>query len=108
MRIGVRVEPPRPRAGQDFSVHLSVLNDSDRVVHGVFIGTSGPWDRYTILTVAPAGRVGRDATGWYIVSPADIPPGSTITLEVRARADDPSDEQLTFAVREARPGELTP
>ena len=83
-----------------------ILNASERRARGVFIATSGPWERYTILEVSPSGTVARDAAGWHIVSPAEVPPGSTLTLEIRARADEPSDERMTFAVREAEPGEL--
>jgi hypothetical protein len=106
LRIGIDLVPQRPQAGQEFVLRLAVMNTGGRPAHGVFIATSGPWERYTVLSVTPAGRVGRDAAGWHVASPLVIPAGSTMTLEVRARAEEPSDEQLTFAVREADPGEL--
>jgi hypothetical protein len=106
LRIGVQLVPAQPQAGQEFLLRLRITNGGTRTAHGLYIATSGPWERYTILTVAPVGSVSRDAAGWHIVSPVDAPPGSTITLELRVRADEASDEQLTFAVREADPGEL--
>ncbi len=88
-------------------LRLTVSNAGARPAHGVYIATSGPWDRYTVLSVQPDGRLARDANGWHVVSPVMVPPGSSVIVEVRARADDPSDERLTFAVREADPGELS-
>jgi len=52
------------------------------------------------------GMFARDAAGWHIGSPIDIPFLQSCELEVRIRADAPSEDQLTFAVREAEPGEL--
>ena len=104
---GATVDPPTPNAGTEFVLRLSVTNAGQRTAHGVFIATSGPWDSYTVLSVQPAGRFGRDAAGWHIVSPLEVPAGATRTVEVHARADQPSDEQLTFAVREADPGDLS-
>jgi hypothetical protein len=106
LRIGIELVPPRPQAGQEFLLRLGVTNMGDRPARGIYIATSGPWDRYTVLSVAPVGKIARDAAGWHIVSLVSVPPGLTITLEVHARAEEPSDEQLTFAVREADPGEL--
>jgi len=106
LRIGVELDPPRPAPGTEFVFRLTVSNASDRPAHGAYIATSGPWERYTVLSVKPRGEVARDAAGWHIVSPMEVPGGSTLMLEVRARADEPSDERLTFAVREADPGEL--
>jgi hypothetical protein len=48
----------------------------------------------------------RDAAGWHLSSAIDIPPQQAREIEVRIRADAPSEDQLTFAVREAEPGEL--
>ena len=48
----------------------------------------------------------RDAAGWHISSAIDIPPQQSREIEVRIRADAPSEDQLTFAVREAESGEL--
>jgi hypothetical protein len=106
MRIAVELEPPQPAIGTEFVLRLNVTNDGDRSAHGVYIATSGPWDTYTVLSVLPRGALGRDAAGWHIVSPIEVPAGRTLTVEVHARADEPSDERLTFAVREADPAEL--
>jgi hypothetical protein len=105
LRISAQLDPPTPRAGTDFVLRLMISNDGERIAHGVFIATSGPWERWTVLEVVP-GTFARDAAGWRIVSPIDIPPKETRPVEVRIRADAPSEEQLTFAVREAEPGEL--
>ena len=106
MRIIAELEPPTPRAGTEFVLRLTVANDGDALAHGVYIATSGPWDRWTVLVVIPRGRFGRDAAGWHISSAIEIPPRQSSEVEVRIRADAPSEEQLTFAVREAEPGEL--
>jgi hypothetical protein len=106
LRIAARVDPPTPSVGTEFVIQLAVTNAGDRPAHGLYIATSGPWDRYSVLDVQPDGAFGRDAAGWHIVSPVEVPPGATRTVEVRARAEQPSDEQLTFAVREAEPGDL--
>lgn len=85
-----------------------IVNDGDRPSHGVYIATSGPWERWTVLDVQPTGVFARDAAGWHIVSSIDIAPAMTRTLELHIRADEPAQEQLTFAVREAERGELPP
>jgi hypothetical protein len=106
MRISAQLDPPTPRAGVEFLLRLTVANDGDRLARGVYIATSGPWDRWTVLEIQPAGTFSRDAAGWHIVSPLQVPPRDARPLEIRVRADDPTQEQLTFAVREAEPGEL--
>lgn len=83
-----------------------ISDDGDRSARGVYIATSGPWERWTVIDIQPAGTFARDAAGWHVVSPIDIAPGQTRTLELHIRAEEPSQEQLTFAVREAEPGEL--
>lgn len=83
-----------------------ITNDGDRPAHGVYIATSGPWERWTVLEVQPSGTFARDAAGWHIVSPIDIAPSETQTLDLHIRADEPAQEQLTFAVREAETGEI--
>jgi hypothetical protein len=88
-------------------LRLTIANDGDRPAHGVYVATSGPWERWTVLAVLPRGKFARDAAGWHITSAIDIPPQQSGEIEVRIRADAPSEEQLTFAVREAEPGELT-
>ena len=87
---------------------LAITNDGARPSHGVFIATSGPWDRWTVLDIQPSGSIGRDAAGWHIVSGIEIPPGETQSLQLHVRADEPSQEQLTFAVREAEAAEVPP
>ena len=42
-----------------------------------------------------------------LVSDEQVPAGETRTILVHIRADSPAQEQLTFAVREAEPGELS-
>lgn len=106
LRISAQLDPPTPHAGEEFVLALSVTNDGDRSARGVYIATSGPWDRWTVLGVEPDGTFARDAAGWHIVSATEIPPAETRTILVHIRADEPAQEQLTFAVREAEPGEL--
>jgi hypothetical protein len=106
MRITAELEPPTPRAETEFVLRLTVVNDGDRPAHGVYVATSGPWERWTVLAVRPRGMFARDAAGWHISSAVEIPPQQSREVDVRIRADAPSEEQLTFAVREAEPGEL--
>jgi hypothetical protein len=106
LRISAQLDPPTPRAGTEFVLRLAVANDGSRAAHGVYIATSGPWDRWTVLDVQPSGMFGRDAAGWHVASPIDIPPAETRNVEVHIRADEPAEEQLTFAVREAEAGEV--
>ena len=106
LRISAQLDPPTPHAGEEFVLALSVANDGPRTAHGAYIATNGPWDRWTVLGVEPDGSFARDGAGWHVISSIDIPPGETRTILVHVRADEPSQEQLTFAVREAEPGEL--
>ena len=106
LRIGAELDPPTPHAGEEFVIALSISNDGGRSAHGIHVETSGPWDRWSILDIQPSGTFARDAAGWHIVSGIDVPPRETRTLEVHVRADEASEEQLTFAIREADPGEL--
>lgn len=106
MRITADLEPPTPRAATDFLLQLTVANDGERPAHGVYVATSGPWERWTVVEILPSGMFGRDAAGSHIVSPIEISPHESRLVEVRIRADEPSEEQLTFAVREAEPGDI--
>jgi hypothetical protein len=106
LRLSVALDPTTPTVGQTFTLTLAITNTGARAAEGVYISTSGPWDRYTVLSVKPTGAFVRDATGWHFGSSLRIAPGETQSLTVEARADEPSNEQLTFAVREADPGEL--
>jgi hypothetical protein len=106
LRLGVALEPPSPSVGQTFTLTLAITNDGTRPSEGVYVSTAGQWDRYTVISVRPLGAFVRDATGWHFGSPLRIGPGQTQALVVEARADEPSDAQLTFAVREAEPGEV--
>jgi hypothetical protein len=106
MRISAQLDPPTPRAGSEFVLRLTVTNDGDRAARGVYVATSGPWDRWTILQITPAASFARDAAGWRIIAALEVPPHDSGSIEVHVRADAPSEDQLTFAVREAEVGEL--
>jgi hypothetical protein len=108
MQISAELDPPTPHAGEEFVVALNVTNTGDRAARGIYIATSGPWDTWTVLGVEPNGTFDRDANGngWHIISNEEVPTGETRTVLVHVRADEPSQQQLTFAVREAEPGEL--
>jgi len=106
LSIRAELDPSTPRAGEEFVVALSITNDGERPARGIYVATTGPWDRWTVLDVQPSGTFAHDATGWHIVSPIEIAPNETRTLELHVRADEATEEQLTFAVREAEPDEL--
>ncbi len=106
LQITALLDPPTPKAGEEFVLALSVTNEGARAARGVYIATSGPWDRWTVLGVEPDGTFASDAAGWHIVSGIEVPPTETRTILVHTRADEPAQEQLTFAVREAAPDEL--
>ena len=106
LQITAQLDPPTPHAGEEFVVALSVTNDGDRAARGVYIATGGPWDRWTVLGIEPSGTFVPDAAGWHIVTDEQVPAGETRTILVHTRADEPSQEKLTFAVREAEPREL--
>lgn len=107
MRISAHLDPPTPRAGVEFTVRLIVANDDNvRSARGVYVATSGPWDRWTVLEISPGGIFARDAAGWHLISAIVIPPHDVRAIDLLVRADEPSEEQLTFAVREAEPAEL--
>ena len=73
----------------------------------MYVATSGPWDRWTVLSIEPSGTIfDKDAAGWHLISDLEVPPGETRTIQVHVRADQPAQQQLTFAVREAAPSEL--
>src|SRR5262249_52028023 len=106
LRIAAQLDPPMPRAGLGFVLQLSIANDGNRAARGGAIGTSGPWDRWTVLGIDPAANFARDATGWRIISDVQIPPRQSRSIDLHVRADSPSEDQVTFAVREADAGEL--
>jgi len=108
LRISAQLDPPTPHAGEEFVLGLTIGNDGPRLAHGVYVATSGPWERWTVLDIEPSGTFERDAAGWHLISPIEIPQGEEQKIEVHIRADEPAQEQLTFAVREAEPGELNP
>ena len=106
LSIHAELDPAVPRAGEEFVVALSITNEGERDTRGIYVATTGPWDRWTVLGIDPSGTFAADATGWHIISPIHIPPHQTRTLEVHVRADEATEEQLTFAVRETEPSEL--
>jgi hypothetical protein len=85
----VELGTPTPQVGQDFTISLRITNGGTRSADGVDVALAGPWDRYTVLAVKPTGAFLRYPSGWHVLSP------------IQLRADVPSDEQLTFSVREA-------
>src|SRR5437764_10838907 len=89
LRITARLDPPTPHAGEEFVLSLSISNEGQRAARGVYVATSGPWDRWTVLDIQPSGSISRDAAGWHIVSLIQIPSGDTQTLEMHIRADEP-------------------
>jgi len=101
LSVSVELGTPTPRVGQDFTISLRITNSGTRSADGVDVATAGPWDRYTVLSVKPTGAFLRYPSGWHVLSPIAIAAGETATLDIRLRADEPSDEQLTFSVREA-------
>jgi hypothetical protein len=108
--VGPRAEVPlsltvdlgsqSPQVGQTFTIALHISNGGNRPADGVDVTTTGPWDRYTVLAVRPTGTFLRYASDWHVLSPVSIDPGETTTLWLDLRSDEPSDEQLTFSVRE--------
>jgi hypothetical protein len=106
LHLSALLDPATPHAGEDFTVALTVTNDGDRPAHGVYIATAGPWDRWTVLGIEPSGTFDKDAAGWHVISPVDVPSGETRTIQLHVRAEQPAQEQITFAVREATPLEL--
>jgi hypothetical protein len=58
------------------------------------------------MEVTPSGAFARDASGWRLISAVQIPAHDSRNVDLRVRADEPAEEQLTFAVREAEAGEL--
>jgi uncharacterized protein DUF11 len=106
LHLSALLDPATPRAGEDFTVAVTVGNDGDRPAHGVYIATAGPWDRWTVLGIEPSGTFDKDAAGWHVISSVDVPPGETRTIQLHVRAEQPAQEQVTFAVREATPMEL--
>jgi hypothetical protein len=108
LHVSALLDPPSPTAGQDFTLALTIGNDGDRPAEGVYVATTGPWDQWTVLGIEPSGSFDQDAAGWHLVSDVQIPPGETRTIQVHVRADNPTQEQLTFAVREADASALPP
>jgi hypothetical protein len=106
LQISALLDPPTPHAGEDFTLALTVGNNGDRPAHGVYIATKGPWDRWTVLGIEPSAEFDQDSAGWHLVSDLEIPPGDKRTIQLHVRADEPAQEQLTFAVREAVPSEV--
>src|SRR5207302_1837828 len=96
MRISALLDPPTPRAGEDFVLALSVMNDGDRPARGIYVATNGPWDRWTVLGIEPSGTFSGDSSGWHLISDEEVPAGETRTVLVHIRADEPAQEQLTF------------
>jgi hypothetical protein len=106
LSISAQLDPPTPHAGENFTLALTIGNDGDRPAEGVYIATTGPWDQWTVLGIEPSGTFDQDAAGWHLISDVEIPPGDSRTVQVHVRADQPAQQQLTFAVREAAPSEL--
>lgn len=100
LSLSVDLGNQAPQVGQTFTIALHITNGGTRAADGVDVTTTGPWDRYTVLAVRPTGTFLRYATDWHVLSPIAIDPGETATLALDLRSDEPSDEQLTFSVRE--------
>jgi Domain of unknown function DUF11 len=100
LSLSVDLGTQAPQVGQTFTIALHVTNGGTRAADGVDVTTTGPWDRYTVLAVRPTGTFLRYASDWHVLSPIAIDPGETATIQLDLRSDQPSDEQLTFSVRE--------
>ncbi len=108
LSISAQLDPPTPHAGENFTLALTIANQGDRPAEGIYIATTGPWDQWTVLGVEPSGTFEQDGAGWHLISDVEIPPGDNRTVQLHVRADQPAQQQLTFAVREAAPSELPP
>jgi hypothetical protein len=108
LSISAQLDPPTPHAGEEFTLVLTIANSGDRPAEGVYVATTGPWDQWTVLGIEPSGTFEQDAAGWHLVSNVEVPPGDNRTIQLHVRADQPAQQQLTFAVREAAPSELPP
>ena len=100
LSLSVELGTQAPQVGQTFTIALHITNGGTRAADGVDVTTTGPWDRYTVLAVRPTGTFLRYASDWHVLSPMAIDPGQTATLQLDLRSDEPSDEQLSFSVRE--------
>jgi hypothetical protein len=100
LSLSVDLGTQAPQVGQTFTIALHITNGGTRAADGVDVTTTGPWDRYTVLAVRPTGTFLRYASDWHVLSPIAIDPGATATIQLELRSDEPSDEQLTFSVRE--------
>ena len=108
LNISAQLDPPAPHAGENFTLALTIGNSGDRPAEGVYVATTGPWDQWTVLGIEPSGTFDQDAAGWHLISDIEVPPGENRTIQVHVRAEEPAQQQLTFAVREAAPSELRP
>lgn len=98
--LSVRVQPATVRVGQPVVVQLVITNLSGSTINGVWVETTGPWDKIANVDVSPNGTFARTTTGYVAQTAMLIPPGATRSVLLRIEPAVSGVQRFTFALRE--------
>lgn len=89
-------DPRVLRVGQKLVIKLGIENKSTRPIEGLRIFTTGPWDKYTVVSVVPNGRFESGMIGYNVYSGMTVPPGQTRFLSIVANPNEPGNHDFSF------------
>jgi hypothetical protein len=90
-------EPRTLRVGAELVMRLEVENRGSAPIEGFRFFTNGPWDKFTVTNVLPAGRVERGPVGTNVRVPGlTVQPGETGTVQIVASPNEAGDHEFSF------------
>lgn len=89
-------KPRLLKVGEKLVVELSIENKSDRPIEGLRIFSSGPWGKFTVVNVMPAGNFESGLLGYNIYSRMTVPPGQKRVVSIIAYPNEPGTHDFTF------------
>jgi hypothetical protein len=96
MSFAVTVEPPTLGVGDRLTVTMVVENHSDHQIRGLRVFSAGPWEKYALGQVMPAGHVDMTWLGATFSTPLTIGPGQSGQVRVTVSPRAAGDSHFTF------------
>jgi len=101
-----KFEPRVLRIGQRITMTLTLINKSDQSFETVRLFGGGPWDKFTIISVGPAGRVDKGIFGWNFRFAGGLAAGETKVMTIVASPNEPGNHELTFIPNNGETGQV--
>lgn len=99
-------QPTILRVGEKLVVQLGLENKSSQELKGFRVFSTGPWDKYTIVNVMPAGSFDNGLFGTTFTAGMLVPAGEKRFLNIVAYPNEPGSHKFTFEARMPESGAL--